>query len=74
VHQLQVLDEALPETSHDFRVDLVVTPGEVIRPTHRRRSPGIMWDDLEPAKIAAIPVLASLPRARARGLGDPAPG
>src|SRR4051794_15844523 len=26
VHPLQVLDEELPETAHDFRVDIVVTP------------------------------------------------
>jgi hypothetical protein len=30
VHPLQVVDEPLPETIHDFRVDLVVTPDEVI--------------------------------------------
>jgi 5-formyltetrahydrofolate cyclo-ligase len=26
VHPLQVADEPLPETIHDFRVDLIVTP------------------------------------------------
>jgi 5-formyltetrahydrofolate cyclo-ligase len=30
VHQVQVVEEQLPEAEHDFRVDLVVTPGEVI--------------------------------------------
>jgi 5-formyltetrahydrofolate cyclo-ligase len=30
VHRLQVVDEPLPETVHDFRVDLIVTPP----PTH----------------------------------------
>src|SRR5918912_4303812 len=39
VHPLQVVDEELPETAHDFRVDLIVTPDEVIRTGARRRSP-----------------------------------
>jgi 5-formyltetrahydrofolate cyclo-ligase len=30
VHQFQVVDEDLPETAHDFGVDLIVTPEEVI--------------------------------------------
>jgi 5-formyltetrahydrofolate cyclo-ligase len=29
VHPLQVMDEPLPETSHDFRVDLIVTPEQI---------------------------------------------
>ena len=37
VHPLQVLDEDLPETDHDFRVDLIMTPEEVIRVSRRRR-------------------------------------
>jgi 5-formyltetrahydrofolate cyclo-ligase len=60
VHRLQVLDERLPETAHDFRVDLVVTPDEVLRPIGRarRRPRGILWEDLTPAKVAEIPALA----------------
>jgi 5-formyltetrahydrofolate cyclo-ligase len=59
VHPLQVLDEELPETAHDFRVDLVVTPDESLTTPSPRRPPGILWDHLTPEKIAAIPVLAS---------------
>ncbi|WP_007024378.1 5-formyltetrahydrofolate cyclo-ligase [Saccharomonospora iraqiensis] len=58
VHGAQVLDEDLPETAHDFRVDLVVTPDEVIRTPERRRSPGILWQDLTEDTIASIPALA----------------
>ena len=65
VHPLQVLDEELPETAHDFRVDLVVTPDEVVRSSVRRRSPGIIWEHLDDDAIAAIPVLAA--RRRLRG-------
>ena len=59
VHPLQVLDEELPETEHDFRVDIIVTPDDVIRPGAPRRSPGIIWDHLEAETIEAIPVLSA---------------
>jgi 5-formyltetrahydrofolate cyclo-ligase len=62
VHDVQVLDEDLPETAHDFRVDLIVTSTEVIR-TKAKRKPGtIAWDELTPDQLAAIPALAELRR------------
>jgi 5-formyltetrahydrofolate cyclo-ligase len=65
VHPLQVLDQELPETEHDFRVDVIVTPEGVIRSSDRSRPPGIMWDHLDQEKIDAIPVLArAIPRGR----------
>ena len=60
VHPFQVLDEDLPETDHDFRVDLVVLPDEVLRCRRRPRPAGVLWNHLEPDKAAAIPVLARL--------------
>ena len=69
VHPVQVLDDDLPETEHDFRVDLVVTPDEVIRTRPGpgvgpglRGPPGILWEHLEEDKIAAIPALDNLVR------------
>jgi len=59
VHDLQLVDEPLPETEHDFRVDVIVTPTSVVRATRRRRPPGILWDHLDAEKRAAIPVLAT---------------
>jgi 5-formyltetrahydrofolate cyclo-ligase len=61
VHPLQILDEDLPESEHDFRVDVIVTPEEVIRVPDRRRkgSPGILWDQLDADKRDAIPVLSA---------------
>jgi 5-formyltetrahydrofolate cyclo-ligase len=59
VHPLQLLDEELPETEHDFRVDLVVTPDETLRSPAPRRPPGILWSHLDAEKIADVPVLAS---------------
>ncbi|RKN08339.1 5-formyltetrahydrofolate cyclo-ligase [Streptomyces radicis] len=59
VHELQVVDEELPEAGHDFRVDLIITQDRVIECSPYRRPPGIMWESLTPEAIEAIPVLAS---------------
>jgi 5-formyltetrahydrofolate cyclo-ligase len=59
VHPLQVLDEALPETAHDFRLDLIVAGEEVIACRRSRRPLGILWEHLDGAKVAAIPALAA---------------
>lgn len=59
VHQLQVVDAELPETEHDFRVDLIVTPDEVIRCEPSPRPKGIIWEHLSSEKIRSIPVLAA---------------
>lgn len=58
VHPLQILDEDLPETDHDFRIDFIVTPDEII-PTHREggRPQGIVKDHLTEQKISEIPIL-----------------
>ena len=59
VHPLQVIDEPIPETEHDFSVDLIVTRDEVIECEPQRRPTGLYWNNLTAAKIAAIPVLAA---------------
>lgn len=59
VHALQVIDDELPETEHDFSVDLIVTPDEVIACSPPRRPHGLYWEHLSKEKIAAIPVLAA---------------
>ena len=63
VHRLQVLDQPLPETEHDFRVDFIVTPGTIITCGSPRRPTGLLWDRLDPATIDAIPILAAMRRA-----------
>ena len=65
VHSLQVVDEDLPETSHDFGIDVIVTPQEIIYCGPPRRPGGLIWEDLDQEKITAIPVL----RSRARDTG-----
>jgi len=59
VHRLQVLDEPLAETEHDFSVDFIVTPDEIIQCEPSRRPRGLVWEHLSPEQIAAIPVLAA---------------
>lgn len=57
VHDLQVLEEALPETEHDFRLDLIVTPTRVLHCPRVKRPPGLLWEQLAPEQLAAIPAL-----------------
>jgi 5-formyltetrahydrofolate cyclo-ligase len=59
VHELQLVDGLLPETDHDFRVDLIITPERTIECDPHGRPPGIIWESLKPEMIAAIPALAS---------------
>jgi 5-formyltetrahydrofolate cyclo-ligase len=58
VHPLQIVDGDLPETDHDFRIDFIVTPNEII-PTHRvgGRPKRIIKDHLTEQKISEIPIL-----------------
>ncbi len=62
VHQLQVIDDDLPESEHDFSVELVVTPDGVIRCGPPRRPSGIVLEHLSDEKTAEIPALAALVR------------
>lgn len=66
VHELQVVREAIPMTSHDVPVDLIVTPERVIRTRGKRPKPrGIRWKELSAEQVAAMPPLARLaPRRR----------
>jgi 5-formyltetrahydrofolate cyclo-ligase len=57
VHDLQVVEEALPQSRFDFEVSLIVTPTVVLRVVDPRPSPGIVWSDLDPSRIADIPAL-----------------
>jgi 5-formyltetrahydrofolate cyclo-ligase len=58
VHELQVIGEDVPELEHDFRVDVIVTPGQVIWCGHPKRPSGLAWNTLRVEQIAEIPVLA----------------
>jgi 5-formyltetrahydrofolate cyclo-ligase len=63
VHDVQVLDQGqIPLADHDFRLDLVVTPREVIRCRRAGKRPraAIRWNELTEEKIRSIPLLARL--------------
>ena len=67
VHELQVLDEAIPMTAHDVPLDIVVTPERVIRVRRRHQKPSaIIWKELSEQQLAEMPALASLALKRAR--------
>ena len=60
VHDLQVVAGAIPMTSHDVPVDIVVTPTRVLRPRGTFPRPrGIQWAALTPGQLAAMPALAA---------------
>jgi 5-formyltetrahydrofolate cyclo-ligase len=61
IHPLQIVDGHLPETDHDFRIDYVVTPEEIIA-THREggRPKGMIGDHLTEQKISEIPILKEI--------------
>jgi 5-formyltetrahydrofolate cyclo-ligase len=62
VHDLQVVEESIPDNPHDFRVDYIVTPTQVLECARSRRPTGVDWDRLTSEQLAAIPVLRQLHR------------
>lgn len=72
VHQAQVVNDPLPETIHDFRVDVIATPAQIIECPPSDRPTGVIWDHLAQDKIDAIPALANHPN-RPRTPGAHAP-
>jgi len=61
VHPLQIIDGDLPETDHDFRVDSIATPSEIIS-THREggQPKGIIRNHLTEEKLSVIPILKEI--------------
>jgi 5-formyltetrahydrofolate cyclo-ligase len=59
VHDLQVVDDDIPEAPHDFSVDLIATPTRLILCENPRRPPGIIPTHLRQDQIESIPALAS---------------
>jgi 5-formyltetrahydrofolate cyclo-ligase len=62
VHPVQLVEEGrILMTAHDFPVDLVVTPEEVIETGGAHPRPkGILWGELTDEKVYSIPVLKAL--------------
>jgi len=58
VHPLQILQEEVEMKPHDVPVDLVVTPGTIIRTESPHRKPcGIDWGLISSEQLQRIPVL-----------------
>jgi 5-formyltetrahydrofolate cyclo-ligase len=60
IHPLQLLDEHLPVTAHDFFLGLIATPEEIIRPRRRRQPTGVLRDHLSQEHWRNIPALRGL--------------
>jgi 5-formyltetrahydrofolate cyclo-ligase len=60
VHDLQVVDEPIPDSPHDFRVDFIVTPTHVIPCPPSPAPGGIDWGLVTDEQVAAIPVLQTV--------------
>jgi 5-formyltetrahydrofolate cyclo-ligase len=62
VHPIQVLDSDIPVTDHDFSLDVIATPDELIRPpaARRKRPRGILPADLTPEIRRDVPILKDL--------------
>lgn len=68
VHDLQVVGDAIPMTSHDVPVDVIVTPTRTIRcPRALPRPRRIEWTALSPSQLAAMPALARLQHSGTHG-------
>lgn len=64
VHDLQVVDNA-PVEDHDFLVDIIATPSEVIRVNRGRRQPsGILWEKVTPKMLEVMPILREVRKKR----------
>lgn len=57
VHQLQVIDDELPDTEHDFGVDVIVTATTTIMCKPTRRLTGVVPDHLDSSMARNIPSL-----------------
>ena len=58
VHDLQVVDEPIPSDPHDFLVDYIVTPTQIIQCPPSPPPGGIDWQRVTADQFTAIPVLA----------------
>jgi len=61
VHEIQVVDEAIPTTTEDVPMDLIATPERSVRTGAREEKPGgVAWDRLGEARLREIPVLEGI--------------
>ncbi len=65
VHDLQVLDLAIPMTPHDIPVDFIATPTRLIdTKTRYIRPEGVIWEELGESQIRNVPLLREMKELR----------
>lgn len=61
VHDLQIIDDRLPQDLYDVPIDIIATPTRLIRVYSRGHRPsGIIWHMLSNEKLMSIPLLQEL--------------
>ncbi|MEM4351259.1 MAG: 5-formyltetrahydrofolate cyclo-ligase [Candidatus Nitrosocaldus sp.] len=61
VHDLQVIDDRLPQDPYDVPIDIIATPTRLIRVDRIEHRPsGILWSMLSREKLMSIPILQEL--------------
>jgi 5-formyltetrahydrofolate cyclo-ligase len=69
VHPLQMIGKRVSRKAHDFTVDVILTPEDIVRcPPDKKRPKGIYWSELSEEKREAIPILSKLYQQRKRNL------
>ena len=64
VHDCQVVDEQVPYAEHDVTVDVIVTPGEVLRCRPLPKPAGLVWDRVPRHFLATRPYFKEVRRLR----------
>jgi len=60
VHDLQIVDD-IPKEKHDFSLDAIFTPTQIIRVDRKNPQPkGIIWDKISKTQIETMPLLQEL--------------
>jgi 5-formyltetrahydrofolate cyclo-ligase len=60
VHEIQVVNDDWTPDAHDVPMDLVGTPGRVVRAGPNGKPEGVDWDVLSDERLAEMPVLRDL--------------
>lgn len=60
VHEIQLIDDEVPEAPHDVPIDLIVTPQQTVRDERREKPSGLRWANLSEERIDEIPILRHL--------------
>lgn len=60
VHELQLIEDRLPQDPWDVPIDIIATPRRLIRCKRGIRPKGVIWDLIDEDKLRAMPILREL--------------